>query len=400
MVGGAVRDLLLGKAPTDWDFAATLTPTQLLKLFPAAKQIGGNCGTVSLSPAENSTNDKSTTAQNAGEVKADGIKTGKIYTSDKITGDISYEITPCRTESGYSDARHPDEVQFVPSILLDLARRDFTVNAMAYDGEILIDPFGGQSDVHSRILRCVGKPSVRFREDALRILRLFRLSAQLNFTVDWHTFCAAKSFMHSISFLPSERVLSEINRILMGEKPQVLCGIIASGGLSAYGFHFAPSLEALASVPQNLLCRWWALIAMCGAQPQAVGKAFGFSRGMVERLNTCFALYRKGPCQSTVQLKMKMSGTKLDYELIARTFAAVSPPYAAEPAFFASVCANGEPYRLSELAINGDILRQEGITGEKCGLVLNALLRLVIKNPKLNEESVLRKIARNIWEIL
>lgn len=365
VVGGAVRDLLLGLTPTDWDFAATLEPQELLRIFPASTLIGGSCGTVQVPFGK-----------------------GKC------------EITPCRSESKYTDHRHPDEIVFVPDIFADLARRDFTVNAMAWDGEILLDPFGGQMDIERHELRCVGNPLERFAEDPLRILRLFRFAATLGFLAEWDTFNAAAATMHLLDTLPPERVLAEVKAILMSDAPGLLSAIIAKGGLRKYGFDFAPSLDILAQVPRLPLCRWWAFIALCGADTATVQEGFNFSHRMRESLAECTKLYRLGPASSRTRLKQKLSGTKLSYGKIAHTFALISPAFEAEPALFDELCASGEPYRLQDLAVNGDMLRYEGISGKKCGLVLNELLNTVIKNPSLNKAPVLLGLAKGLKQLL
>jgi len=366
LVGGALRDLMRGQFPTDWDFAATLPPKALVTVFPGAKPVGGALGTVQV----------------------------------PMAGGGRYEITPCRVEGPYSDHRHPDDVRFVPDILADLARRDFTVNAMAYDGRVLLDPFGGQQDIRRRLLRCVGNPVHRFQEDPLRILRLFRFAAQLGFTAEWGTFGAACDAVDLLATLPKERVRAELSQILLSPGPQVIGPLIARGGLAAYGFSFAPALNALAKVPALPLCRWWALAALCGADTATVCQAFGFSRRFAGQLAACTRLYRAGPAKDKTALKQKLRHTHTDFAPLAATFAAVSPAFAGEPALFAEICARKEPYRLEELAVDGDMLRYEGISGRQCGRMLEELLGAVIKNPALNKASVLLGLARGLQRVL
>lgn len=365
VVGGALRDLLLGKRPTDWDIATTLLPVEILKVFPAARPIGGACGTMQL----------------------------------KIDGG-NCEVTPCRTESDYSDHRHPDKVAFIPNILLDLSRRDFTINAMAYNGEVLLDPFGGQDDLQSGILRCVGDPIERFTEDPLRILRMYRFSATMGFTAEWKTFCAAGDLAGQVAHLSRERVKEELQRILLSGAPQVLSPFIAKGGLAKFGFSFAPSLVALREVPASLLCRWWALMAMCGADPDKVGAEFDFSRKDMALFSEYTRLYRLGPAKNRIDLKEKLRNSKLDYAPVAATFAAISPSFEGEPVMFAAIYINKEPYRISDLAVDGDMLRYEGIKGRRCGRILDELLGAVIKNPSLNQPQVLLGIARGLRQVI
>ena len=159
VVGGCVRDSLLGLTPHDWDLCTSALPQQVMELFGAQRCI------------------------------PTGLQHGTVTV--KQSGAL-YEITTFRTEGTYTDGRHPDEVHFVPDVREDLARRDFTINAMAYnEKEGLVDPFGGQADLQSGIVRAVGVPRQRFTEDALRILRLYRFAARFGFAIDPPTAQAA-----------------------------------------------------------------------------------------------------------------------------------------------------------------------------------------------------------------
>ena len=365
LVGGALRDLMRGEEPQDWDFAATLPPRRLLAIFPRSRLVGGAWGTVQ-------------------------VPFGASWCA----------VTPCRAEGAYTDKRHPDEVVFVPDILADLSRRDFTVNAMAFDGTVLLDPFGGQRDLAQKQLRCVGDAKIRFEEDALRVLRLFRLAAQLGFRAEWATFCAAGDAMAGIAALPRERVLGEVRRILCSNGPGVLGAIIAKGGLSSYGFAFAPALQVLAQVPNGLLYRAWGLCALCGPDTDVASDAFGFSQKFRRNLAEMTRLYRAGPARSKTALKQKLRGSFLDYAPVSATFAAVSPAFVAEPALFAILRESKEPYCMAQLAVNGDMLQHKGISGALCGQVLQQLLGAVIKNPALNRPEILLGLAQGLKQLL
>ncbi len=361
VVGGALRNLLLGIAPEDWDFAATLPTGRLLEIFPASTLIGGICGTV-----------------------------------QAPMGASACEITPCRTEGMYTDKRHPDYVQFVPDIFQDLARRDFTVNAMAYNGEVLLDPYGGQRDLQAKVLRCVGQPDKRFEEDPLRILRLYRFSATLGFTAEWETFCAANTKMESISTLSKERIRGEIEQILLSPGAQVLGPLIAKGGLQTMGLRVAPALTALAQVPGQLLYRWWALLVLCNGDLQKVGDAFGFSRQFIGQLTEMNRLYFLGPAKDKTWLKVNIKNTKLVFEQAVEAFMAIDPAFEKDQEWFKEIQANKEPYRIQDLAVNGELLKLEGIKGVRCGKTLEALLNIVIKNPAFNEAGLLIKFAHEL----
>lgn len=358
VVGGAVRDLLLGASPTDWDIAATLPGGQLLAVFPEAKPRGGRFGTLWL-PCPGG----------------------------------SCDITPCRSEWSYRDRRHPDGLCFHGNILEDLRRRDFTVNAMAYTGQILVDPFGGQQDIQRRILRCVGDPASRFEEDALRVLRLFRFSACLGFQAELATLNAALARADEVGSLSASRVREEVERILLSPGPQALGPLISAGALAAFGLRYAPALARLAGVPCQPLCRWWALLALCGAVPQEVARGFGLSARFMKTLAECERLYRQGPAPNRRMLRRKIRNSKLDYAPVARAFAAVSPEYGAEAELLRQVRAEGEAYRVQDLAIGGEALARAGFSGPAVGRMLEELLDRVIDDPALNRPDALLALA-------
>ena len=187
VVGGCVRDSLLGLTPHDWDLCTSALPQQVMELFGAQRCI------------------------------PTGLQHGTVTV--KQSGAL-YEITTFRTEGTYTDGRHPDEVHFVPDVREDLARRDFTINAMAYnEKEGLVDPFGGQADLQSGIVRAVGVPRQRFTEDALRILRLYRFAARFGFTIDPATGAAARALGPHLDCVSAERIQEELLKLLAAPRP-------------------------------------------------------------------------------------------------------------------------------------------------------------------------------------
>ena len=186
-VGGCVRDSLLGLDPHDWDLCTSARPEQVMALFGEEKCIptGLQHGTVTVKQA------------------------GRLY-----------ETTTFRTEGAYSDGRHPDAVCFVPDVREDLARRDFTINAMAYSAEEgLIDPFGGRDDLAAHLVRAVGEPERRFEEDALRILRLYRFAARFGFAIDPATGAAARALGPHLDCVSAERIQEELLKLLAAPRP-------------------------------------------------------------------------------------------------------------------------------------------------------------------------------------
>ena len=186
-VGGCVRDSLLGLDPHDWDLCTSARPEQVMALFGEEKCI------------------------------PTGLQHGTVTVKQ---GGRLYETTTFRTEGAYSDGRHPDAVCFVPDVREDLARRDFTINAMAYSAEEgLIDPFGGRDDLAAHLVRAVGEPERRFEEDALRILRLYRFAARFGFAIDPATGAAARALGPHLDCVSAERIQEELLKLLAAPRP-------------------------------------------------------------------------------------------------------------------------------------------------------------------------------------
>ena len=236
-VGGCVRDSLLGRTPQDWDLCTSARPEQVLALF------------------------------GEGQCIPTGLQHGTV--TIKYGGQL-YETTTFRTEGAYTDGRHPDEVHFVPDVRQDLARRDFTINAMAYnDAEGLIDPFGGQQDLQQGILRAVGDPATRFEEDALRILRLYRFAARFGFAIDPPTGQAARALCAHLDCVSVERIEEELSKLLAAPAPaayldkKILKVIIPE--LSAPALQAAkPVVDACPAGTEDLPVRWAALLMSLG----------------------------------------------------------------------------------------------------------------------------------------
>ncbi len=195
-VGGCVRDSILCKLPMDWDITTSARPEQVKSLFPRTIDTGLQHGTVT--------------------VMLDGE---------------GFEVTTYRVDGEYEDSRHPKEVIFTPNLEEDLKRRDLTINAMAYnDAEGLVDLFGGISDIRARMIRCVGEPEERFGEDALRMLRAIRFSAQLGYTIEDKTLVAIKKLAPTLRKISVERIQTELVKLLLSPHPDCLriayfCGV-------------------------------------------------------------------------------------------------------------------------------------------------------------------------------
>ena len=230
-VGGCIRDTLLGRPPGDWDVASSALPETVVSLFPRTVPTGLRHGTVTV-----------------------------------LLGDISLEVTAFRREGDYADGRHPDAVSFGVGLREDLARRDFTINAMALapDGSVL-DPFGGRADLARRLIRCVGEPERRFTEDALRMLRAVRFAAQLDFSTEDATLAAIRRNAGRTARVSGERVKAEVEKILLSDRPE-RAGLLLELGLleHLYPVRTAPDLSGLGAAQAAPGPRWRAFCAATG----------------------------------------------------------------------------------------------------------------------------------------
>lgn len=213
VVGGCVRDALLGRRAADWDITTNARPEQVKALFSRTVDTGIQHGTVTV-----------------------------------LWGKEGFEVTTYRIDGEYQDGRHPSEVIFTPSLLEDLKRRDFTINAMAYnEKEGLIDAFDGMGDLEKGRIRCVGDPRERFTEDGLRILRAVRFSAQLNFAIEERTLKAVKEFAPSLSRISAERIQTELVKLLASDHPEVFRTLYDTGITAV----ILPEFDACMETPQN-----------------------------------------------------------------------------------------------------------------------------------------------------
>ncbi len=223
IVGGCVRDCLLGDEPSDWDITTSAKPEEVKKLFPRTIDTGIQHGTVTVLV------DKS--------ISASGSQ--RIY---------AFEVTTYRVDGIYTDHRRPESVTFTASLEEDLKRRDFTINAMAYNQEDgVIDIFGGQQDLKDGIIRCVGKPEERFDEDALRILRAVRFTAKLGFKISGETKQAMRKQAEFLKDISAERICAELTKLLVSDHPERLEEAYELGITSV----ILPEFDAMMQTPQN-----------------------------------------------------------------------------------------------------------------------------------------------------
>jgi poly(A) polymerase len=233
LVGGCVRDLLLGREPADYDVATNATPTQVMEIFPETYAVGAQFGVVLVPPPD-----------------------GCVITAGSSEANVkshAVEVATFRSDLGYSDGRHPDEVRFSQDPREDVARRDFTINGMMLDplrdgpsGEVL-DFVGGRKDLEAGIIRAIGEPVHRFSEDKLRMLRAVRFAARFNYKIDEQTFAAIRKLAEQIAVVSRERVRDELTRMLVeGHAGHAFLLLDESGLLP----HVLPEIAAMKGVAQ------------------------------------------------------------------------------------------------------------------------------------------------------
>lgn len=370
VVGGCVRDSLLGLTPHDWDLCTSALPQQVMELFGAQRCI------------------------------PTGLQHGTVTV--KQSGAL-YEITTFRTEGTYTDGRHPDEVHFVPDVREDLARRDLTINAMAYnEKEGLVDPFGGQADLQSGIVRAVGVPRQRFTEDALRILRLYRFAARFGFAIDPPTAQAAQELCAHLDCVSVERIEEELAKLLSAPAPAayldkkillVILPELSSEALAAA----KPVVDACPAGAENLPVRLAALLLSLGEDGiRRTLKRLRCSNALIEE---AAVLVREAVPGVPVSLNIYARRLLGKYNLctvqrIAALGTALQPERAADFAALSELAeqldADGVCCRVSQLAVNGRDLMAAGVpAGPGIRKVLEALLDGVIREEYPNERQAL-----------
>ncbi len=350
LAGGCVRDSLLGRRPSDWDIASSASPEEVLALFPRCVPTGIKHGTVTV-----------------------------------LSGGGSVEVTAFRAEGGYSDHRRPDSVSFGCPLEADLARRDLTVNAMAMDaaGEIT-DPFGGRDDLRRRLLRCVGEPERRFDEDALRMLRTVRFSAQLGFEIEPRTLEAIRALAHLASGLSAERVRDELLKTLRSPAPGLVWQLVDLGLLGAClapGDASAPR-EALDVLPIYARLAHFCRDLELGGYIMSTDRFLAALRFDGETLR-----------RTASAVEVLKSGSR-DWKRLLRDHgeAAVLAAHPKNRALRA-VFRSGECWELSSLAIGGRELAALGYSGPELGRELRRLLDHVIDCPADNRADILCKLV-------
>lgn len=403
VVGGCVRDMILKREPGDWDITTSARPEQVKALFTRTLDTGIQHGTVTI-----------------------------------MVGKEGYEVTTFRVDGDYTDGRHPDTVTFTPSLEEDLKRRDFTINAMAYNHNTgLVDIFGGREDIEGKVIRCVGNPTERFTEDALRILRAIRFSAQLGFEIEDATRQAITEIAPNLIHVSKERIQVELTKLLLSDRPEAM-KLVYETGISPYvseTFHKMGEMigDMPITVPAKKDLRW-ALFLRKGTPEQAVRilRDLKLDNDTIYQVKVLTGWIERSICgeitlpdemctrenaaelefmpgaESKPQIRKVMSQMEpelfddlLNIKLcLAKAAAKDSQSVAVRQlekicALRDEIRADGNCISLKMLAVTGNDLIKAGMRpGKEVGQTLHHFLELVLDEPEKNDKEYLLEILK------
>ncbi len=357
-VGGCVRDTLLGRQPEDWDITTSAKPEQVKELFRRTIDTGIEHGTVTV-----------------------------------MLGDTGYEVTTYRIDGEYEDGRHPRQVEFTASLVEDLKRRDFTINAMAYSHLTgIVDAFDGMTDLDQGMIRCVGDAMDRFSEDALRILRAIRFSAQLGFFVEQKTWAAISAIAPNLSKVSKERVQIELTKLLRSGHPEYITKVYETG-ISAYVspvFARIPFQDTCipASLPDEKYIRWAAFLRLVDpADAVQVLKDLKLDNDTIAKVRTLVTWSKVELEADPAAVRKAMSQMEPEVWDAVCTLNGYGPEILLQTR---NIRAAGDCLTLKELAVNGQDLIKAGIRpGKTIGEMLNRMLAFVLEHPEANHKDIL-----------
>ncbi len=391
-VGGCVRDAVLGRIPADWDITTSAMPEEVKALFPRTIDTGILHGTVTV-----------------------------------MKNHVGYEVTTYRIDGEYEDARHPKEVSFTANLVEDLKRRDFTINAMAYNDRVgLVDEFDGIGDLENKIIRCVGNPKDRFCEDALRMLRAVRFSAQLGFAIDEKTKAAISELAGNLQKISAERIQTELVKLLVSDHPDYLrvayetgiTGVVLpefdeimkpeSVHLSNGGEH---TLRSLLYVENEKVLRLTMLFHNISSDMvKAIMQRLKFDNDTTDKVKKLTAVHNlaiENEPNCVRRAIFKVGKELFPYFLKVRRADILAQRQEVQKKALADLQELTEIYEdilerrecvsLKELAVDGRDLLAMGVKqGKQIGEILNHLLEIVLEEPEKNTKETLLEIVRKI----
>lgn len=407
IVGGCVRDSIIGRVPSDWDVCTSALPQETKEVFKDFKtiDIGREHGTIAV-----------------------------IYHKDII------EITTYRIDGEYRDNRRPDNVEFTFKIEDDLSRRDFTINAMAYNKERgLVDFFYGKVDIEKKIVRCVGEPNRRFNEDALRIMRAFRFAAQLNYLIEEKTLNAMKEAKELLRNISVERIVVELNKLLMSEQPKNMIRLLFEMDIFKEIIEFMHNCnlkvdnfkdftencgQIIENSPQDLSIRLCILLNYIIEAYEIVEKdnlekeheeknntlvekilrALKYDNKTIKEVSTLSLYYDRELICDKVQIKRILNLVDINvFNKLILMKKAIKKEFNVKEykSVLKSIEENKECYRIKDLKINGSNLINLGIKDRKAiGQILNAILNMVIENPTMNNHEKLMELGEKLVQCI
>ncbi len=416
VVGGCVRDSIMGREPDDWDVTTSAKPDKIKELFASYRTVDT------------------------------GIQHGTVLI---VSGKTPVETTTFRIDGEYKDNRHPDSVLFTSDIKDDLSRRDFTMNAMAYnDDDGLIDPFGGYDDIKNKIIRCVGDADTRFNEDALRIMRAIRFASVLEFDIEENTSISVIKNENRLSGIAVERITKELMKLLCGdnvfavlEKYRSVIGVFIPElklefDFTQYGKKhgydvWMHTVHTVNNIENDPILRLTMLLHDCGKvathaldkngnstfnNHATVGgviaenilRRLKFSKNYINTVSFLVSVHDKEVPETREEVKkyIRMLGEenyirlmkirRADKSGLAKPYRDITEKLLFAYSTFDDVMNNNEPYSLAQLAVNGNDIKKF-VNGSEIGATLEYLLDIVMSEPQKNtKEQLLELIKRKI----
>ena len=389
-VGGCIRDSLLGRTPNDWDITTSAKPEEVKEIFHRTVDTGIKHGTVTV-----------------------------------LIGKKSFEITTYRVDGAYTDGRHPESVRYSNYLKEDLRRRDFTINAFAYNDEVgLRDEFYGFRDMEWKIIRAVGNAEDRFSEDALRMMRAIRFAAQLGFNIELNTYNAIIKLAPNIKKVSAERIQVELTKTLMSDHPEVTIEYAKTGLFveilpvlydTLSGISAQKTLELLKYVPRMVIMRYAALLRY--RTPEEARdvlrklKLDNFTINTVTKLveyqndindvieendiSVREAIHKYGTDLLELMFVFAEADGRMKREYTGFNSRGRNVHLKTIKKLYDEILERGDCVDLKGLAVNGSDLMELGIVGEQIGETLNWLLHIVMENPALNNKNTLISFVEN-----
>ena len=414
-VGGCIRDSIIGAKPEDWDITTSAKPIEIKQIFKRTVDTGIKHGTVTV-----------------------------------LHDDNSYEVTTYRIDGEYENSRHPTSVEFTSNLANDLMRRDFTINAMAYNNQDgLVDLYNGIEDLRNRVIRSVGSPLNRFEEDALRILRAFRFSAQLNFSIEARTYAAACEKKENLRNISGERIRTELNKLLISHHPERLIDLYNAGittiilaefdsmmdsphpnianeskgtyaikTLQALDYIIKTEKEIISNYKLNLSLRWTLLLheveinnkpIESSKQARKILRRLKFDNETIDKTSHLIK-WINVPLTLT-DYGVRKTINKIGNDLIIPLFVVKAAKTRAFPNYksmetlnhlsqawniYIKIQERGDCTNLKQLQVDGKDLIDIGYKpGKELGRTLNKLLGQVLKDPELNQKDILLEKAKD-----